>query len=235
MYILAFESTGPKLSVAVIDEKGNVTEKECGGTLDHLQNIMVVTESFGIPKGDFAAVAASAGPGSFTGIRIGVSTARALSQALDIPAVSVPSLEAFAYGKLRDGIIAPVIDARRNQVYAAAYEWEENSLKEVIPAGPYMIDGFMDMLEGKGRVTLYGDAHRKYGEYMFGRDIDLSLAPDDIIGQKAGRVARLALEKYKKGETVHWSELMPIYMRRSEAEVKREERLKNEDKKSDSR
>lgn len=148
MYILAMETTGPHCSVALIDENGNVTEKSSGGTLNHLQNLIPMIKALlddcKLQIDDMTAIAVSAGPGSFTGIRIGVSTARALCQAAGKPAIAVPTLKSFVYhmcadcassgvcalggsdvncssGKARIKIAAPIFDARRNQVYGGAY------------------------------------------------------------------------------------------------------------------
>lgn len=130
MYILAIETTGPHCSAALIDEDGNVTEKSSGGTLNHLQNLIPMIKELlddcKLQIDDMSAIAVSAGPGSFTGIRIGVSTARALCQAAGKPAIAVPTLKSFVYhmcgeGAARIKIVAPIFDARRNQVYGGAY------------------------------------------------------------------------------------------------------------------
>jgi len=101
MYILAIETTGPHCSAALIDENGNVMEKSSGGTLNHLQNLLPMVKELlddcKLQIDDVAAVAVSCGPGSFTGIRIGVTTARALCQAVDKPAIAVPTLKSFVY------------------------------------------------------------------------------------------------------------------------------------------
>lgn len=142
------ETTGPHCSVALIDEKGNVTEKSSGGTLNHLQNLIPMIKALlddcKLQIDDMTAIAVSAGPGSFTGIRIGVSTARALCQAAGKPAIAVPTLKSFVYhmcadcassgvcalggsdvncssGTARIKIAVPIFDARRNQVYGGAY------------------------------------------------------------------------------------------------------------------
>ena len=128
MYILALETTGAHASVAIINEEGKIAEKVSDSVLNHLQNLMPMTKELldeqGLSIGDMTAIAASQGPGSFTGIRIGVSSARALAQVTGIETVAVPTLKAFAYNAPDfDGLICPVFDARRSQVFAAAYKW----------------------------------------------------------------------------------------------------------------
>ncbi|MCI8631422.1 MAG: tRNA (adenosine(37)-N6)-threonylcarbamoyltransferase complex dimerization subunit type 1 TsaB [Firmicutes bacterium] len=146
MYILAIETTGPHCSAVLIDENGNVMEKSSGGTLNHLQNLLPMVKQLlddcKLQIDDVAAVAVSCGPGSFTGIRIGVTTARALCQAVDKPAIAVPTLKSFVYhGNLAEcgnsgaaaactldfgRIAVPIFDARRNQVYGGAYVMHRN-------------------------------------------------------------------------------------------------------------
>lgn len=128
MYLLAIETTGPQLSVATIDEEGKVREEKADEGFNHLTNLMPlidkITKENALAPEDAAAIAVSRGPGSFTGIRIGVSTARALAQALGLKAVAVPTLESFVYHAPEfKGAICPIFDARRSQVYGGAYAW----------------------------------------------------------------------------------------------------------------
>ena len=233
MYILALESTGPHASVAVIDEKGKVTELNNEGTLNHLENLMPMARELldgaGIALSDITAIAASAGPGSFTGIRIGVTTVRALAQTLGIPAISVETLKSFAYGaKDFDGVICSCIDARRNQCYAGAFKWEDGKLIEKIPSGPYMIDEFLEMAAGLGENTIFfGDGLGRYGEKIYALENVSAAGPDERL-QHGSYVAKMALDIYNEGGMIDYAALEPIYMRKAEAERKREERLKNE-------
>ncbi len=230
MYILALESTGPHASVAIIDENGAVKELNNDGTLNHLENLIPMVDSLlkseGIGIDEIEKVAVSVGPGSFTGIRIGVTTARSLCQNLGIPGIPVPTLESFAYAVPGfDGIICPMIDARRNQIYGGAFKWNEGIVEDIIPAGPYMIDEFLEKLEGRTeKVMFFADGVKKFGEKIFGTELDAKLAPEDIRLQHASYVAKMAMDMK---EEVSFDELHPEYMRQAEAERKREEKLKN--------
>ena len=136
MYILAIETTGKFGSVSLIDNKGTaIGYLETTDPMSHLKNLIPMIkkllEDAGIEKKQLTHVAVSVGPGSFTGIRIGVSTARALCQCLNIPAVAVPTLDSFLYKaearNVRDSeIVCAIINARRNQVY----EDEKNEAPE---------------------------------------------------------------------------------------------------------
>ena len=234
MYILALETTGPHASVALIDDRGHTKELVNDGTLNHLENLAPMIEEClgmeGITLRDISYIACSQGPGSFTGIRIGVTTARGLAQVLNCDVIPVETLRSFAYAAVDYyGLICPVIDARRNQCYAAGYSWKRGNLEEVIPPGPYMIDDFLEKVQKTRRNCLFfGDGIRRYGEKIYGIKNDVETAGESNMLQRAGLVAMAALDGYMNGDMVPYGQLEPIYMRKAEAERKREERLKNE-------
>lgn len=226
MYILALETTGAHASVAIIDDKGNVWERHSAGAMNHLRHLMPMTDQLlkerGLRLSDMTAVAASRGPGSFTGIRIGVSSARALAQVLDVKTIAVPTLKAFAYN-MPDyrGLICPVFDARRGQVYGGAYKWEDGKIVEIIPGAPYVMDEFLEKVKNTGEETLFfGDGTESYGN-RFQKE---ELAPEAIRFQSAASVAKLAKDMAEQGLTADYEALKPDYMRKAEAERKLEEK-----------
>ena len=263
MYILAFETTGAQASVACIDEKGNLFAQSSEGVLNHLQNLMPMTESLlkenGIAMSDISCVAASTGPGSFTGIRIGVSSARAVAQAMNIPCISVPTLPSFSYNiENYKGLVCPILDARRNQVYGGAFYVSNDSVKsnlnggsgepnlnknigdihEAVPGGAYDVGEYLQFLragiaeQGVSDILFFGDGIKVYQDKVekwqsssLNDDIRLQFAPKDKRGQKASSVAKLALKLYNEGKQVNYENLMPVYMRKAEAERKFEEGL----------
>ncbi|MDD2217618.1 MAG: tRNA (adenosine(37)-N6)-threonylcarbamoyltransferase complex dimerization subunit type 1 TsaB [Eubacteriales bacterium] len=231
MYILAIETTGAKCSVAITDENGKITELENYGKFAHLQSLVPMIsellESSELRTEDITAIAVSQGPGSFTGIRIGVTTARALAQALDIPVVAVPTLKSFVYhsdeGK---GVVCPVFDARRNQVYGAAYIYDEKGVAiEIVKGGAYTLDDYMSLLidavERFEYKTLFfcGDGANAYSEAIESAAASAGLEAkiSDVI-QQASFVACLGLELYKQGQAVPYGLIQPDYMRESEAQ-----------------
>jgi tRNA threonylcarbamoyladenosine biosynthesis protein TsaB len=137
MKILAIETTGKYGSASVIDDEGRIWSAESREEMNHLKGIISLIDealaAAGITKNDLTHIAASIGPGSFTGIRIGVTTARTMAQMLDIPCIAVSSIEALAEGALSDAIsagalyVVPIINARRHQTYGAIYEAEFTS------------------------------------------------------------------------------------------------------------
>ena len=227
MYILAIETTGPVGSVAVaeIGSSGkDVPMKVTTRQMSHLKNLMPMAAELlsdeKIEKKDIACVAASTGPGSFTGIRIGVSTARALAQAWGVKCVSVPSLEEFR-DLASDEPVCVIFNARRGQVYGACYG---KGGEVLIEPGPYMLKDMLARIETL-RVfpVFYGDGVDAYfdtdefrervGEYI--------TAPADTRYQTAVLTARYALKAWEDQDpdkVVEYGELLPDYMRESEAE-----------------
>ncbi len=245
MYILAIETTGPKGSVAVIDGDGTVLSKTSQEEMNHLKDLMPMAQQLmqelGISPKDLCAAAASIGPGSFTGIRIGVASVRALCQALSIPAISVPTLDAFRNKCDGTALIVPIFNARRGQVYGAVFD---EMGKDVLKSGPYMLtDCFaaLDRLISERQselpcgmpqamtVKFYGDGIDAYDNALtdFARQlrekygmVHIALAEESERYQTAEMTAVCALKKFLAGETLSATALLPDYMRVTEAEQK---------------
>lgn len=236
MYILAIETTGAFASVA-LSEDGNIIGHVRGhDRFSHLQNLMIQVDSVikenKLSLDDINAIAVSKGPGSFTGIRIGVSSARALSQVIGIPCIAVPTLEALAYrafeyedGCIDNTLICPILDARRSQIYGGGYIIKDKEVKEVIAGAPYSIEDFMTKTAGYDRILLFGDGYDSYEKQIkeMGRS-GVQAAPESIRYQDAVSVARLGKKMFDKGKYVGYLELKPDYMRLAEAERKLREK-----------
>jgi len=246
MNILAIETTGAEASVAVINEKGEVFMEASDQKLNHLQNLMpmvdILLQKRGMLIDDMDYIAVSEGPGSFTGIRIGVSSARALAQALGLETIGVPTLESFLYHVPEyKGIICPIFDARRSQVYGGAYQWtDQGRYNEAVPGGAYDLNQLLELLEAaiqeieaqqkdRKEITFFGDGIISYKEQIMNwqgsslnNNIRVLFAEDEVKLQKASSVARLALESYRSGKIKSLYDLKPVYMRKAEAERKLE-------------
>ena len=230
MYILAIETTGKLSSAALIDGRGGVVgQKISADFMSHFKNLVPMISELldetGIEKNQLTHIAVSIGPGSFTGIRIGVSTARALCQSLGLPAAAVPTLESFLYKKEArekgsEDVACAVINARRGQVYGVV----EGYMKPQ----PCMMDDVLEVIkneifpEGK-RVLFFGDGIDAYGEKikesLAGKG-EYVFADESCRYQEAISAGLLAYEKIRRGETIDYSSLEPDYMRKAEAEQK---------------
>jgi len=245
MHILAIETTGPHCSVAIIVESGQVKGASSKGTMNHLQFLMPLTKQLLIDcqlqLDDINVIAVSAGPGSFTGIRIGVSSARGLAQVLGCKVTPVETLKAFAYHVPEyRGLICPIFDARRNQVYGGAYMWQDGEIMEAVPGGPYMLDEYLALLEkaistsGTNQVRFFGDGLKPYGQkvedWSTGQPVQVSIAEEEHRYQEAGSVARLGLAETIKGNAREYETVFPNYMRIAEAQKNLDDRLAREAK-----
>lgn len=133
MKILGIDSSGLVASAAIADEKNIIAEFTVNNKQTHSQTLLPMIEKVvdmsGIELEQIDAIAIAAGPGSFTGLRIGSATAKGIGLALKKPVVSVPTLEGLAYRVcVFDGIICPIMDARRNQVYTGIYKMDKGNL-----------------------------------------------------------------------------------------------------------
>lgn len=229
MYLLAIETTGPYASVALMDGKAKiVASKTSEELMNHLKDLMPMIDELlkeaKVEKSELTAVAASVGPGSFTGIRIGVSTARAIAQALDIPCVPVKTLNAFIYQEKGSGVICPIINARRGQVYGAIFDRGEYNCRTLLAPGSYMLDDVLKAIDEKafGKVTFYGDGIDAYEDKIKEhiKTDRREFADKKIRYQSAESVAQDAFMKVLWKKTVPYDQLEPEYMRETEAETK---------------
>lgn len=204
----------------------------CGRT--HSQMIMPQIENMfntlGVSCGDIDCFAVSCGPGSFTGVRIGVAALKAMAHAADKPCAAVSNLEALAYNvPYFDGIICPILDARRGQVYTAIFEGGTDGVKRLTDDTAVGLSSVLSGLKADGREVLFlGD-----GVFVHKNSIVSELgakahfAPPNLNMNMAGSVAYLGAKAYLSGNTIGYSELAPVYVRLSQAERERLERENN--------
>jgi tRNA threonylcarbamoyladenosine biosynthesis protein TsaB len=174
------------------------------------------------------AIAVAAGPGSFTGLRIGSATAKGLGLALNIPIISVPTVDALAYNLYgSNDLICPIMDARRNQVYTGLYEFENDKLKIIEKQCAADISDTVDKINdicGKSnkKVIFLGDGvdvYRQRIEEII--NVGYSFAPACANRQRAACVATLGIELYKNGVYETAADHAPEYLRLSQAERER--------------
>ncbi|MDO4553427.1 MAG: tRNA (adenosine(37)-N6)-threonylcarbamoyltransferase complex dimerization subunit type 1 TsaB [Bacillota bacterium] len=238
MEILAIETTGPFSSVALLRPDGKVEEAVSDRLLSHLQDLVPKIEGLlsdcKLSIGDITHIAVSEGPGSFTGIRIGMATAKALAQVLTLPLIPVPTLKAFAWNLPgEDGLVCPVLDARRSQVYAGAYRRRGEQVEQLLADGAYSIEEFCRLVKAAGgekeKALWFGDGLAVYGQAILEsapEDGLWTFAPQAARFQKASSAVRLAHSLLAEGRTVSVEELRPVYLRKAEAERKLEENQK---------
>ena len=227
MLILALESSAKPASVAVCGDGALLGQYFQNNGLTHSRTLLTMAESLLInldmTVAEIDLVAVACGPGSFTGVRIGVSAAKGLAWGLDKPVCGVSTLEAMAYQFPEPGVLlCPVMDARRGQVYNALFEWRGDTLARLCEDRAICLEELESGLrEHAGRaaprIVLIGDgAEMTYG-YLAGKGVDCRAAPQLLRYQTALGVALAARGK----QPVSPAELEPSYLRPSQAERER--------------
>lgn len=233
MKILALDSSGIVASVAVIEDDILLAEYTVNYKKTHSQTLLpMLDEVVKMTELDLEtidAIAVAAGPGSFTGLRIGSATAKGLGLALKKPLIAVPTVDALAYN-LYDvsGLICPIMDARRSQVYTGIYRFEEHKLVAVKQQWASPMTELIEELNKLGEpVTFLGDGVPVFRS-MFEEKLQVSysFAPAHVNKQRAAAVGTLGMIYYKEGRTETAMEHVPEYLRVSQAERERAEREK---------
>lgn len=229
MKILGIESSSLVASVAVVTDDVTTAEYTVNFKKTHSQTLLPmidqVVQMLELDLQTVDAIAVSGGPGSFTGLRIGSATAKGLGLALDKPLIHVPTVDAMAYCLYGvSGLICPVMDARRNQVYTGLYQFEREF--EVVKAQCAMdVEELAGELNRLGeRVVFLGDGIPVYGSFFRQRlTIPHDFAPAHANRQRAAAVAALGAVCYRQGKVETAAEHTPDYLRKSQAERELEE------------
>ena len=211
-YILNIETATKNCSVALAKEGKTILCKEIADEgYSHAERLHVFIEEIiseaGIGMNDLDAVAVSQGPGSYTGLRIGVSAAKGLCFALNIPLIAVDTLLALASKvSVTDGLIVPMIDARRMEVYSAVFSASLEKKREILAE---IIDenSFEDIKE---KIYFVGDCNEKCKSVL---TKDNFVFLDDVKYPSANEMCALSFDKYKKSDTVDVAYFEPYYLK----------------------
>ena len=233
MKILALDSSGLVASVAIWEDRVVKAEYTLNHKKTHSQTLLpMVDEVVRMAELDLKeldGIAVAAGPGSFTGLRIGSATAKGLGQALDKPILEVPTVDALAYNLAGvRGVVCPMMDARRNQVYTGIYRFEGEKMIAVQEQKACAVEEICRQLNELGEdVALLGDrvpVQRQRLEELL--TVPHWYAPAHLAYQRAGAVASLGAIALAEGRAVPAAQHVPTYLRQSQAERERNERLK---------
>lgn len=244
MKILALDSSGLVASVAVVegDAFGSnlLAEYTVNYKKTHSQTLLPmldeIVKMIELDLSTVDAIAVAAGPGSFTGLRIGSATAKGLGLALDKPLIAIPTVDALAYNLYgTDKLICPLMDARRNQVYTGIYEFQGNNLTAIEPQMAVGIQEIAEKLCALNRDVIFlGDGVPVYQikltevlmAELYAGGHRHWFAPAHLNKQRAGAVGALALQYLKEGKVQTAAEHQPDYLRLSQAERERAEQEK---------
>lgn len=239
MKILGLDSSGIVASVAIVEDENLIAEYTVNYKKTHSQTLLPMLDELAkmteLDLDTIDAIAVAAGPGSFTGLRIGSATAKGLGLALKKPLVEIPTVDALAYNLYdANALICPIMDARRSQVYTGIYCFQDHKLVTLEEQMAVPVAELIEKLNERGKAVIFlGD-----GVPVFAKTIEetlkvpYSFAPAHVNKQRAAAVATLAQFYVKEGKVVTAMEHVPEYLRVSQAERERAQRLKEE--KSDS-
>ena len=247
MKILAIDSSGLTAAAAVIEDDIILAEYSIQTGHTHSQTLLPLMEEIrsriGLDLETIDAYAVAAGPGSFTGLRIGIATVKGLGVSIDKPVVAVPTLEALAYNLYGAGsLVCPIMDARRSQVYTGIYEFTPVAggcmMRPLLKQSAMAFEDLCTRLNELGRPVIFtGDGIPVFAEKM--KELltcPYETAPAHMCRQRAASLAALALAYLKgeidsgfEGEVTDADGLTPIYLRLSQAEREKMERGKRED------
>ena len=231
--ILAIETTGPLASVALSGAPELVNQTHYSHLEEIAPMVKEILAASGVDPDELDAIAVSRGPGSFTGIRIGMATAKAFAQVWNKPVICVPTLASFAFSDAAQGgfegvpadaelLICPLFDARRSQIYAGVYT--PGNKEALLPDAAYDVPDYLEKLSAlckDGSVCVFfGDGCGVYREALESCGLPHVFAPEEHRFQKAYAVLRLAEQLYAEGQLTDCYHAQPEYLRLAEAERK---------------
>ena len=246
MKILAIDSSGLVASVAIATETTLLAEYTINYKKTHSQTLLpmidTIVSMLEMQLEEFDAIAITAGPGSFTGLRIGSATAKGLAMVLQKPIIAIPTVEALAWNVYgTTSLICPLMDAKRSQVYTGLFACPKKEtsstiadsvttqeLITLIEQKAVAIEEIIEEINSIGKEVVYlGDGVDAYKEKICAlTKVPYAFAPAHLCKQRAGSLAACAVPYFYAGKTQTASEHEPIYLRLSQAERERAEKLK---------
>jgi len=227
--VLALETSSLVASVAITDDDKLLAEYTLNNKKTHSQILMPIVEhvaqSLDLTLSDIDIFAVSTGPGSFTGIRIGIATVKSLAQALDKPIVGMSGLDGLAFNLVNStGIICPMMDARNAQVYTCLYRSNGEEINRIREYTAIRVTDLIPSLQDLDESVVFcGDGvllHKNLLAEKLGERAKFSQSI--FMLQRASSIAFLALKKAKVNDVLTYNELQPYYLRKSQAEQKYE-------------
>jgi tRNA threonylcarbamoyladenosine biosynthesis protein TsaB len=223
--VLSIDTSSVVATCAVLDEDKVLGEYSLSQDMTHSENLVpMIKEIMGglnLKVSDIDIFAAAVGPGSFTGLRIGIATIKSLAHVVDKPVVGVSTLEALAFNiPCFSGILAPIIDARRNRVFSGIYRWKNNKLINIKEPSVVELDELISILQTYDEKILFnGDGTLVYKDKIMEKlNGKVSFSPISTNMPRASSIGELAIIKTKEGKTESYFELVPQYLRESQAQ-----------------
>ncbi|KNZ40536.1 tRNA (adenosine(37)-N6)-threonylcarbamoyltransferase complex dimerization subunit type 1 TsaB [Acetobacterium bakii] len=224
MNILTIDTSTIVASAAILNEDKLIGEVVINHQKKHSEKMMVAIDHLlsdgGLSIKDIDVFGVVVGPGSFTGLRIGMATIKGFAQALNKPVVGVSTLESLAMNiPCSSGTICPVLDAQRNQTYTGIFHFEQGQLVRDIPDAVMEIDDLIEKLQTvTGDIFFLGDGLPRFSEALLAACPRGKRVPNYLNMNRASSAAALVLERALKGEVSNYLDIEPVYIRPSYAE-----------------
>lgn len=232
MKLLAIDSSGLVATVALLDGDILVGEYTIHNKKTHSQTLLPMIDAMlamaEVSIDEVEGIAVAEGPGSFTGLRIGASTAKGLAQGIGVPIVPVPTLEGLAYNLAgADALVCPMMDARRNQAYYGIYDVRGAVPRALVPQAAAPVEEVAQQVNSLGRPVIFiGDGVPVFREYLESAvTVDFDYGADSVRYQRASSVASLGRIYLEQGKAVPAAVFAPVYLRMSQAERERMENI----------
>lgn len=228
MKILGIDTSTKIATIAVIDEEKVLGEYTLNQEMSHSENLIPMIKellnNLYIKIEDIDLYGVAIGPGSFTGLRIGVAAVKSLAHLFNKPIVGVSTLQGMAYNLPHNKVVIPMIDARRDRVYTGVYSWENGILKTIKADDVLEMEVLLDELKDYDTIAVNGDGSILYKDRLINnlKDIKFSTKGQNIC--KATSICELALLKYNNGEVDDFYTLAPDYLRETQAQRELNER-----------
>ena len=224
MKILAIDTSSKICSVSILEDNNVIIEKHNDDEKTHSQKLMPLIDELlkeaNLTLDNIDLLACSQGPGSFTGIRIGISTVKAFADVKNIPIIGVTSLESLAYNINTEGLIATLIDAKHDNVYFALYELKDNKYTTVIdPISDTITNVIQSLKNYNDKITFVGDGSEVHKDLLSNEFSNCTFASSEQNVQTSISIGKCAYNKYNSNDYTKVYSVSPIYLKKSQAEI----------------
>lgn len=231
MIVLSMDSSSLVTTVALLKDEDLLGEFTLNFKREHsvilMEKIEMLLKDCNIDISEVDGFVVSKGPGSFTGLRIGIATVKGLSMGSNKPYLSISSLDALAYSLVNfDGIICPIMDALRDSVFTCMYKSSNGELSKIIDYSALSLDELVEVLQQKDEPVIFtGDGVYKYKEYLLEKLPNAKFAPNHLSVVRASALGELGMELLRKGQYDDMNS-SPLYLKKPQAERELEQRMK---------
>ena len=231
MIVLSMDSSSLVTTVALLKDEHLLGEFTLNFKREHsvilMEKIEMLLNDCNIDISEVDGFVVSKGPGSFTGLRIGMATVKGLSMGSNKPYLSISSLDALAYFLINfDGIICPIMDALRDSVFTCMYKSSNGELSKIIDYSALSLDELVEILQEKDESVIFtGDGVYKYKEYLLEKLPNAKFAPNHLSVVKASALGELGMELLRQGQCDDINS-SPLYLKKPQAERELEQRMK---------